>query len=489
MTFASPITVTGLDSEDNQLLNECIQVWNDNKYRNNLLKAYYDSEQFTRDLGISIPPSIHKTKAVLDWPATAVEALVNKHKFEGYSLSGSVDPFEAGEILERNHFEVELLQAMSAAYEYGVSFITTGLGDTSKGEPPVVVQVRDALNMTAVYDSRTRSLSAAMALIEMDNNHQPIELRLYLRGKTLQLIKNRSGWRVGENYGGIPGRVLAEPLVYRPRVGKPFGRSRITKTIRYKTDAAIRTMTRTEISAEFFTSPQRYLLGVEEDAFADSRWSAMMGRIMAIGTNEEGEIPTVGQFSQMSMSPHLEQYRQLALDFCSSAKLPPTQVGIFTDNPSSSEAMHAAEEHLTQEAEMQWKFFRPHLKRVYENIVMLRDGLNEPPAEAWKINVNWEPARYVSPGSSSNWAVQAVQADPSLQGSPIILRRLGLSQGEIDEHNSWKRRGQAPDNLARLISGLMDAEEVDDGQNNAGGSQPTDGGDREADEESSPDGR
>jgi hypothetical protein len=66
------------------------------------------------------------------------------------------------------------------------------------------------------------------------------------------------------------GVVLVEPLTYDPQLDRPFGRSRITRAVMDITDRAARTVLRTEISAEFYASPQRYVLGADEEAWADT---------------------------------------------------------------------------------------------------------------------------------------------------------------------------------------------------------------------------
>src|SRR3546814_7117471 len=72
----------------------------------------------------------------------------------------------------------------------------------------------------------------------------------------------------------------------------------------YHTDAGMRTMRRTEVGAEFFNAPQRYALGADEDAFTDANgnpvpaWTIMLGRLLALSRDEDGELPQVGQFAR-----------------------------------------------------------------------------------------------------------------------------------------------------------------------------------------------
>ncbi len=240
-------------------------------------------------------------------------------------------------------------------------------------------------------------------------------------------------------------------LAYDPQLDRPFGRSRITREVRYLTDAAIRTMVRTETTAEFFAAPQRWALNVDTAAFDKDRWSAIIGRLLAISADEDGNTPQVGQFAQMSMEPHLSMYRQLAQNFCAATNLPQSAVGIYADNPASAEAMQAAEAALSDEAEYQWRMFKPALARIAQNVVLVRDELAEPPSEAWKIGVKYQPARYVSPQAAADFTVKAVGAIPSIGQTTEALRGLGYSKDTIEEMQTELLRGQA----SQAITGLM----------------------------------
>lgn len=449
--------VNGLNDAELDTFRGLLKVWRGKRQKNALLGSYYDSHQLFKDLGISIPPQLRGVNAALGWPRKAVDALARKHVFGGFSLDGNGDPFELSETLERNDFEQELSLAISAAYKHSVSLMTVTAGDVQSGEPDVMIQARSAESSALIWDRRRRELSSALSVIDVDEEGQATECVMMLRHGTYKLSRKRFGhWRATP-LGNRTGRVLAEPFVYDPQLERPFGHSRITREVRYLTDAAIRTLIRTETSAEFFASPQRYLLGADEDAFKDKdRWSAITGRILALGNNEEGDNPVVGQFAQLSMDPHLSMYRQLAQNFCAATNLPQSAVGLFGDNPASAEAMQAAEAQLSDEAEYQWRMFAPRLRRVAQAAVMIRDKTNEPLAESWHMNVNWTPARYVSPQAASDFAVKAVGADPGLAGTSVLRRRLGLSQGEIDELMAEERRG----NVAKLREMLSQNEQA-----------------------------
>ena len=94
---------------------------------------------------------------------------------------------------------------------------------------------------------------------------------------------------------------------------------------------------------------------------------------------------------------------------------------------------------------------RKLLRRVMQNVVMLRDGLDAVPEDSWRVEVNWTPCRYVSPSVAADWAVKAVGADPELQGTTVVRRRLGLSQGEVDGVDSEIRRKGSTGLLERVL--------------------------------------
>src|SRR5690625_4146575 len=466
MTDQSGVVVRGLSDELSDLFAEGLEVVRSKRAKNMLLSTYYDSHQALKDLGVSIPPQLSNVGAALGWPSRAVNALARKHKFQGFSLDGQSDPFDVNEVLHQNSFTLELTQAISSAYKHGVSFLVTTAGNESDGEPAAVVTARDAEQVGAVWDTRRNQIKTAVIVLDTNAVGLPTEALFFSRREWFHVFLEHGGWIVQDKGFNESGRPMVEALVYDPQLNRPFGHSRITREVRYLTDAAIRAMVRAETTAEFFASPQRYVLGASEDAFADGdRWTAIMGRVLALGTNEEGEKPAVGQFPAQPPEQMWSTYRQLAQNFCAATGLPQSQVGIFADNPTSAEAMQTAEAGLAEEAEYQWGIFGPALVRTLGNVATIAHGTA--PTELSRVMVNHEPARYVSPSSASNWAVQAVQSDPTLSGTRVILRRIGLSEGEIDEIRSDQSRGEATSVLDQLmcrVDGTGDEQNPDAGE-------------------------
>src|SRR5699024_10091477 len=108
-------------------------------------------------------------------------------------------------------------------------------------------------------------------------------------------------------------------LPNRVRGSRDFGRSEITKAVRYYTDAAARTLLGLEVNREFYNAPQRVGLNVDDSMFEDENgqpvapWTSIMGRIWNVPPNEEGlPEPKVTQFNPASPAPYIDQVQGYA---------------------------------------------------------------------------------------------------------------------------------------------------------------------------------
>ena len=96
------------------------------------------------------------------------------------------------------------------------------------------------------------------------------------------------------NTAGIP---LLVPVIHAPDSVRPFGRSRITRSGMYYQKLAKRTLERADITAEFYSFPQKYVLGMDSDAEPLETWKATVSSMLQISASSDGDKPTVGQFT------------------------------------------------------------------------------------------------------------------------------------------------------------------------------------------------
>lgn len=467
----SSLPIPGLSFSDQAILDKLTHQLETKLPRNKTRSDYYDQRNLFKDLGISTPPKFRNFEAVLGWPAKAVDSMSRRCKLDGFTLPGMTsDDLGIDDIWDDNSMNIEAPQAHDSALIHSCAFITTIKGDTQAGEPEVLMMVRDAFNATGLWNPRKRGFSAGLSVIERDAvDGVPTYIVLYLPDRVLICQRSQVGgrWTIAGRPNPL-GRVPMEPLVYKPRLGRPFGRSRISRAVMYLTDSAIRTVVRSEIGAEFYTAPQRYGLNIPQEAFeSSSGWKAIQGRFLNLPPpHPEDDVnpaftPTLGQFPQISMQPHTDQMRQWAMLFAGETNLPVNSLGIIQDNPASAEALYAAKEELIIEIEAATNGFSSGWERAMRNAIMIRDDLSELPPELRKLRSNWRDPSTPSRASLADAVTKEVATFPWMVDSEVTLERAGYTRSQIQRLMADKRRAQANNLMAALRTPAPPRPQVD----------------------------
>jgi len=226
------------------------------------------------------------------------------------------------------------------------------------------------------------------------------------------------------------------------------------------TDNAMRTVARCEVGAEFFTAPQRYILGADQEVFQDENgnpvgaWDMMMGRILGLPYNEDNEVmPEVGSFPQQSMQPYTEQLRTYAGLFAGASGLPVTSLGIISDNPASAEGVHAVREDLLVTARDASTSFTPAWVRTMQTAVQLKNNLTELPDELRRMTVRWADPATPSRSASADAAMKLVSAGIIPADSDVALEMVGMSAADVIRIQAHRQIKEAPNRLAGLLEG------------------------------------
>lgn len=448
---------------DQDALTRMIEQWGNRRSRNILRSVYYDGKNALRDFGISLPPSMRSMEVVLGWPAKAVNVLAARCSFDGFVVPGeSQDPFDLADLMAESGVEATLPQAITSALTHAVSFLTITPGDTARGEPEILILPKSATQATGLWDARTQSLTDGLSITKTDQEiGLPTELVWYSREHVTVFRREQGGKWSSDTRPNRLGRVWMEPLVFHPELERPFGHSRISRAVMALTDAGLRTLARSESHAEFFASPQRYALGADEDAFGGDmdRWNAVMSRMLAISKDEDGDVPTLGQFSQMSMQPHFDHLRSLASLFAGETSVPLSSLGIVQDNPSSAEAIYAAKEDLVIEASSANRVWGSALRRAAITAVMLRDGLAVAPEGLTALRAKWRSPATPSVVSASDAVAKQISAMPWIAESEVALEALGYDDATITRLLADKQRAEGGSLLDRVMEGRSELPE------------------------------
>lgn len=346
--------VQGLPQEEKNMVIELVEVLNDKETNNAKRMTYYKSKNDLKDLGIAIPPCLKNLRGSVGWASKAVDTLAVRSRFEGFYFSDGGD-HGINNIFNTNSFKSAYQQMVTSELINSCAFVTVSKGGA--GEPSIIINTYSALNASAVWDWRKKRIKYALVVADKKKRRTtdefvPTAVNLYTETDVWEIEKQSGSW-VAERKPHKMGRPLIEALVYRPTIDRPFGRSRITRDVMEIIDNATRESVRTEIHSEFFTSPQRVILGADPSTlFANkTQQEAYLGSFLALTANEEGDVPQVTQFAQASMQPHLDYMKSLATRFSAITNVPVAEMGIVSDNPSSAEAILAAKEGLVLEAE------------------------------------------------------------------------------------------------------------------------------------------
>lgn len=486
VTITPPSYVQGVDDKNLDLLAQLITQWQAKRARNRLKTDYWNGKHKLDHIGFSIPPALRKLEEVVGWPAKAVQAHAERCMFDGFvSKNDSDDPYGIQRTLIENRFDIELPMAITSTMVHSCAFISVTPGEVKDGEPEVLVTPQSAQWASGLWNPHTRALDAAFAVNRADDYGRPTEMTLYTTERIIVLRHVAGNWRLDHERSHGLNRVPVEPLVYRPTLERPFGSSVISRPVMSITDDAVRTVLRSETSAEFYSAPQYLLLGADPDSFKDDAgnpipvWEFVIGRINLLSKDEDGDVPKIEQISQQSVQPHIDQLRELACRFSGETNVPVSSLGVVTDNPSSAEAMHAAEKDLVIDCAAATRVFGAALRRVGQDIVMMRsDGPNEMDDELATLTARWRNPALPSVIDAGDAMVKLIGAFPWLAETTVALEEVGFTDEQITRLLAEKRRNQAMGSLDQLLTTKEVSDARQGGPQQAGGGTEPGGGTR-----------
>ncbi len=342
---------------------------------------YYEMKNRVRDFMISTPPDLALWRSVLGWCATAVDALADRIVFREFEE----DNFDLNEIFKMNNPDIIFDSAVLSATISSCCFIYISPDE----ERYPRLQVIDGSNATGIIDPITGLLEEGYAVLKRDNDTGNPILEAYFTKESTRYI--RRGVRMDEVAAHKVGYPLLVPIIFRPDAKRPFGHSRISRSCMALVGSALRTIKRSEIAAEFFAYPQKYVTGLAEDAEPMEKWRAAMSSMLMFTDDGDGNHPVVGQFAQQSMEPHLAQLKMFASLFAGETGLTLDDLGFATANPSSSEAIKAAHENLRYTARKAQRSFGSGFLNTGYLAACLRDNYQYDRSQLYLTKAAWAP--------------------------------------------------------------------------------------------------
>ena len=403
---------TGIDYLRDKLEARKWRVW--------LKYAQYDMKYLDQDIGITIPSALrYQYRSTLGWCAKAVDTLADRLIFREFDN----DNFDFNSIFQMNNPDTLFDSAILSALISSCSFIYI-----SDFDGDIRLQVIDGGNATGIIDPITGLLTEGYAVLQNDDNGNPVQEAYFLPGETTYY----EGKDVDRRTHASPYPLLV-PIIHRPDAARPFGRSRITRSAMYYQRYAKRTLERADITAEFYSFPQKYVVGLSQDAEPMDAWKATISSMLQFTKDQEGDSPKLGQFTTPSMAPFVEQLRTAAAGFAGETGLTLDDLGFVTDNPSSAEAIKASHETLRVAARKAQRNFGSGFLNVGYLASCLRDNYAYERRVFYETKPTWEPV--FEPDASTlslvgDGAIKINQAVPGYFDNKTLRDLTGIKGAE-----------------------------------------------------------
>lgn len=429
--------------------------------RNRRLWQYYDGKAGVKNMGIAIPEALADVEAVVGWPEIVVDALAERIEWSGWRSGQDISGLES--VFAENQLDVEVSKAVLDALVTGVGFLAVSEG--AAGESKVIVDAVPSTSATYVWDDRLNRMAAG--LVKRRGPDGERMETLYLPDMTVSRTIDSSGEHVVESQHNR-GRCGLIVLANRARARSERGRSEISRAIRYYTDHGVRTIMGMEYNREIYTTPQRYLLnvtmeqlGLEEEPtdreLLELGWKVAQNKALVVppGEPEDGDSnPVAGQFNAAAPTPYIDELKMLAQLVSAQSGVPVTYLGFVSDNPSSADAIRAAESRLVKKAEMRQRSFGKALVNDLAFVCQaIIDGV--PPSREFMASLSsvWGEASTPTLAATMDAMVKAVQAKIIPEGSEVVWDKLGFTAAE----KTVMRRELAQQQSAARLAGLAGA--------------------------------
>ncbi|MBQ9059061.1 MAG: phage portal protein [Atopobiaceae bacterium] len=438
---------------------DLFDTWHAVKQRNAQLTTYYNMKNLTKDLGVSIPPQLIGTNTVVGWASKAVKVMAVRSKFDGYVFGGSTLR-ELDRLVRDNRLRTLYSMACQSSLVHGVSAFTVMRGTARR---PVKVRSYSANQFAVLWDKDEGRIGSGIVLADTDREGIATKYVMHTKDAVVTF------WRTGGEKGGWAwqskyephkmGRPMMEPLIFDADDDRPLGHSRITPEVMGIIDKAMRDVLRMEVGAEFFTAPQRYILGAEESLFDPSPLvgddntddtdeedeaphtvdrnmmiRAYLGSFLSLTRDENGEIPSVGQFPAGDAHNFIAVFENDAQRFSGATNVPLGQLGVLSNTYTSSDALGAANDPLILEVESMNARNKETMEEIARMMLAVsrNASLDELDDEVLDVQASFsDPSMPTIAARADAWT-KIGASDEALKGTRVWYEGLGMPQTTID---------------------------------------------------------
>lgn len=320
-------------------------------------ESYYEGNVTLDALGISLPPAARVLEMAAPFPKLAVDVLAEVLTPEGYLLG---DDRETPALLRRwwqvNDMDTTVRLAITEALVQGSAYFVIGEGTSDA--PRITAHPRRGMSV------RRDHMGRVVEAVRQYGPHDERHAAHYQAGRTDYYRRDGGRWVLVDTIRHGLSAPPVVPMVNMLRLGDVDGRSEIAEVAKLS-DAASRSLTNLQVAQELLAMPTRYLFGEGLETLRDpsgnpvDKIAAYFGRFLTGPSDAKA-----GQIPGADLSQIIDSYKLYAQSVSAITGIPPSMLGISTDNPSSAEAMKVAKERLISRAEVKQQLFGDALEEV-----------------------------------------------------------------------------------------------------------------------------
>lgn len=355
MNLAGIANASGLSPDDKAALEELLEVAGAVEGRNRELSQYFESEHKTPSIGIdNIPPEVNPELHV-DWARKAVTSVSERVRLDGFNFEGDYSDPAFERMAARNDLDNAYNRTVGDELTHGCAFATVQRFGASAS-----IRFHSADTAVATWDTAAQRIGAGLVVADVKRRAWsglepiPVQANLHLPGRVVVIRLTGPATWSAEIMPTPLDRPMMEALCFRPTNTKPFGQTRITRSVRSYVDEAERTLRYMAVSGAFYAIPMMAATGLTDEAYdkmAKSKWMMRVGSWFLATKDDDGGTPTLQQFSGVSPQPYIDAIMTYAKLYSGATGVPLNSLGIVQDNPSSAEAIDASREDVCLAAE------------------------------------------------------------------------------------------------------------------------------------------
>lgn len=471
--LSTALEAVGLEPEDRKTLEALLNVYDGVKRRNEELRNYYEGDITPPSIGIdNIPVNAH-VDMQCDWPRKAVTSVSERARLDCFTFAGNETDPTMNRVAQDNDLVGSYNRHVSSELMQGCMFGTVNGVEGKKGT--AAVRFHTAETAAGIFDVANSRLASGFAIADMkrtlwsENKPVPVQLNMHVPHYIVVLKQLEYGQWIAKKMEHPLDRPLMELFAFRPTGIKPFGQTRITKTVRNISDEVVRTLQNMAISSAFYAHPQKYLMGLTDEQYdnmVDSKWKLTIDSMLLSTRDEDGHAPTFGQLPAVSPQPYIDIIRSYAALFSGATGVPLNSLGIVQDNPSSAEAIAAAREDICIAAQDLIESNSVSLRNVALMAMAVAEDktIDQLSDQQKTVMAHFKDPSMPSIVSQADAMVKIAAADQSFAGTSVFYEQMGFDEATRRRIMSDKDKIDAK----KAVSALLAPKKVtDDGADTA----------------------